>query len=319
MNTRKAYGYWLYWLSFHGKLDGSAEPMGRITPQRIRAYIEDLEQTVASSTIFTYVLDLLRFAKAVAPEFDWAWLADIKNRLWAKARPAKDKTSKIRASTDLFNLGLALMEEAEKATDLGLLVTPQRFRDGLIIALLAARPVRLKNLAAIEIGRHLVRVDDTYWLRFEAQETKNKAHIEVPVPEKLTPFLARYCTVHRPMLLGRSTSNRLWISRLGKPLSVSTLRYHILSNSKRAFGHEITPHLFRDCAATSVAIEDPDHVRIAANILGHNSLATTQRYYDQSRMLEADGLYQSTIFGLRRTLNDDTNATEVRPRNMRHE
>ena len=28
------------------------------------------------------------------------------------------------------------------------------------------------------------------------------------------------------------------------------------------FGHALNPHLFRDCAATSIAIEDPDHVRI---------------------------------------------------------
>ena len=38
-------------------------------------------------------------------------------------------------------------------------------------------------------------------------------------------------------------------------------------------------HLFRDCAATSIAAEDPDHVRLAAQLLGHASLQTTERYY----------------------------------------
>jgi site-specific recombinase XerD len=304
-NTRKAYGYWLYWLSTNKGLDESEHPLNRITPKRISAYIDNLSETVASSSIFTYILDLLRFAKAVAPDRNWAWLSDVKNRLWARAKPAKDKTSKIRASAELFNLGLSLMENAEKATDDDLLVIPQRYRDGLVIALLAARPIRLKNFAAIEIDRHLVRVDNTYWLRFDADEVKNRKHIEVQIPDILTPHIERYCTVHRPMLLRTSKLDRLWISRLGAPLSDSVIRYHVKNRTREAFGCPITPHLFRDCAATSVAIEDPDHVRIAMNILGHHSLATTQRHYDQSRMLSAGRNYQSTLGNLRDTMRQE--------------
>jgi site-specific recombinase XerD len=298
-NTRKAYGYWLHWLDITDHLDLSADPLDRLTPKRIGAYINNLDGTVASSTIFTYILDLLRLAKAVTPDKNWAWLYNIKNRLWARAKPARDKTSKIRSSADLFRLGLSLMEVAEQSTDRDPLVIPQRYRDGLIIALLAARPVRLKNLAAIEIGRHLVRIDNTYWLRFDAAETKNAKHIEVPLPEVLTPRLERYRAIHRPKLLGTTTSNRLWISRFGTPLSDSVIRHHIKNRTREAFGDPLTPHLFRDCAATSVAIEDPDHVRISAAILGHHSLATTQRYYDQSRMLEAGRHYQSSLGKLR--------------------
>jgi site-specific recombinase XerD len=193
------------------------------------------------------------------------------------------------------------MEVAEQSTDRDPLVIPQRYRDGLIIALLAARPIRLKNLAAIEIGRHLVRIDNTYWLRFDAEETKNNEHIEVPIPEVLTPHLERYSAAHRSILLGTSSSNRLWISRFGAPLSAATIRHHVKARTQEVFGDPLTPHLFRDCAATSMAIEDPDHVRITANILGHHSLATTQRYYDQSRMLAASRSYQSALGEIRKT------------------
>ena len=306
-NTRKAYGYWLFWLSTHKGLDGSVDPMDRITPNRIDAYIKSLEGAVASSTIFTYILDLLRFAKSVAPDKDWAWLTDIKNRLWARAKPARDKASKIRSSEDLFRLGIDLMESADGVR---CRYNPQasttQFRDGLIISLLAARPIRLKNLAAIEIGRHIARVDDIYWLQFEAEEVKNRKHIEVPVPAILTPYIERYFTVHRPILLGTSISNNLWISRCGTPLSDSVIRYHVKNRTLEAFGYPITPHLFRDCAATSVAIEDPDHVRIAMNILGHHSLATTQRHYDQSRMLVAGRNYQSALGKLRNTMRQES-------------
>jgi site-specific recombinase XerD len=191
------------------------------------------------------------------------------------------------------------MDEAERTTERDPLVMPQRFRDGLIIALLAARPIRLKNLAAIEIGRHLVRVDETFWLRFDAEEVKNRRSIEAPIPGALTPYLERYCVTHRPILLGTATPDHLWISRFGRPLAAGTIRHHVTARTREAFGQALSPHLFRDCAATSVAIEDPHHVRIAASILGHHSLSTTQRFYDQSRMLVAGRCYQSTMSKIR--------------------
>ena len=55
-----------------------------------------------------------------------------------------------------------------------------------------------------------------------------------------------------------------------------------------------------------MAIEDPDHARIAMNLLGHHNLATTQRYYDQSQMLVAGRHYQSTLGKLRDTMRRES-------------
>ncbi len=60
------------------------------------------------------------------------------------------------------------------------------FRDGLMIALLAARPVRLSNLASIDINRHLERLGEDYWLVFPSEEVKNRRHLEFPLPRSLT-------------------------------------------------------------------------------------------------------------------------------------
>jgi integrase/recombinase XerD len=297
-NTRKAYGYWLGYCAAVGTLNES--PFDRLTPARIKAYIEDLDRTVASSTRFAYILDLLRFVKPAGPERDWQWLTDIKNRLWARTKAAKDKVSKIRPSEQLFQLGIELLTTAAAATSrYNPYAAPQQSRDGLMIAMLAARPIRLKNFAAIEIGRHLVRVDNIYWLNFDASEVKNRKPIEVPLPVALTPWIDDYIAIHRPRLLGQNTSKHLWIGHNGVSLSHGVIRYHIKNRTRRTFGEALTPHLFRDCAATSVAIEDPKHVLIAANLLGHQSLATTQKYYDQSHMLEAGRIYQSAMGSLR--------------------
>ncbi len=306
-NTRKAYGYWLHWLAVKSFLSAPVDhPLDRITAERIKAYIEDMEEDTAPLNRFVYILDLLRFAQAAAPDRNWDWLKRIKNRLWARARPAREKASKIRNSGDLFELGLNLVNEASAITcRYNPLQAEVQYRDGLMIALLAARPVRLKNLTAIKIGHHLIRSDDVYWLVFEASEVKNQRHIEVPIPDVLTPYIDDYLAHHRPRLLQGNQSDRLWISRFGGDLTGNSIRRQIKLHTEAAFGKAIYPHLFRDCAATSIAIHDPEHVWITANILGHNTLATSQKYYDQSRMLEAGRHYQSTIADLRRTVSEE--------------
>lgn len=306
-NTRKAYGYWLHWLATMGLLSHHVDhPLDRITPERIKSYIVDMEEDAAPLTRFVYILDLLRFAEAASPGRDWPWFRRIKNRLWARAIPSRDKTSKIRSSGDLFELGLSLMNEASGITcRYNPFQAEVQYRNGLMIAILAARPVRLKNLTAIIIGRHLIRIDDVYWLVFVSDEVKNRRHIEVPVPIVLTPYIDDYLAHHRPRLLNGNDSDRLWISRFGSDLTCNSLRREIKLHTEEAFGKAITPHLFRDCAATSIAIHDPEHVWITTNILGHNTLATSQKYYDQSRMLEAGRHYQSTIAGLHRKLTKE--------------
>jgi hypothetical protein len=112
-NTRNTNGYWLHWLAVKGCLSAPVDhPLDRITAERIKVYIQDMEQNTAPLTRFVYILDLLRFAQAAAPDRNWDWLKRIKTRLWARARPAREKTSKIRNSGDLFELGLNLMNEA---------------------------------------------------------------------------------------------------------------------------------------------------------------------------------------------------------------
>ena len=49
----------------------------------------------------------------------------------------------------------------------------------------------------------------------------------------------------------------------------------------------MTPHLFRDAAATSIAIHDPEHVTNIMPVLGHSTLTTCERHYNQAQGLEA--------------------------------
>ena len=74
----------------------------------------------------------------------------------------------------------------------------------------------------------------------------------------------------------------------------------INAETKKAFGHSLNPHMFRDIAATSVAIEDPAHVGVVTRLLGHSSPATAERYYNLAGTIEAVKNWQDEIARRRR-------------------
>jgi len=103
---------------------------------------------------------------------------------------------------ELVELGLRLMEGAEseaKGTERQRAIA---FRDGMLIALLALRPaMRRRNLAALEIDRHLRRIGDTWIVAFAEDETKTGVALEFPWPQILLSGFAHWLDHWRPMLL----------------------------------------------------------------------------------------------------------------------
>ena len=73
----------------------------------------------------------------------------------------------------------------------------------------------------------------------------------------------------------------------------------VVARTSERLGKPINPHLFRDCAVTSVAIDDPAHIGIAARLLGHRTGSTTERYYNQARGVEASRLMQESLLARR--------------------
>ncbi len=50
--------------------------------------------------------------------------------------------------------------------------------------------------------------------------------------------------------------------------------------TQERLGRAINPHAFRHAAATSIAFSDPEHVMMTKSILGHSTLAASERYYN---------------------------------------
>jgi hypothetical protein len=260
----------------------------------------------------------------MVPKEDWTWLRRIETLLRRTVVPARPKGARLVPSRDLLRFGLELMTKADGASGGTPLQRAVQHRDGLIVALLSARSLRRRNFTAIEIDRHLIKRDAGYWLCFKAGETKTHEPIEVAVPDILVPKLDRYLAVHRPFLAhrtgrwnrahdGRSPVMALWISKDGSAMTEIAIHFRIMKLTKAKFGSAMCMHLFRDCAATSIATEDPEHVHITKCVLGHTTLRTSERYYNHARSLEADRRYQARIIQLRRTVRASSRAESGEP------
>jgi integrase/recombinase XerD len=179
------------------------------------------------------------------------------------------------------------------------------YRDGLMIALLASRPLRLRNLAGLILQHTLVQRGEGWWIQFPAAETKTKDPMEVLWPEMLVPHLESYLADHRSGIAALHNSrtgtgsNATWLSMYGPPMTDNGIYDRIVARTREGLGQPINPHLFRDCAATSVAIDDPAHVGIASRLLGHRAGSTTERYYNQARSVEACRLLQKSLLARR--------------------
>lgn len=310
----KGYGRWLTWLDMRGLLEPEASPAMRITEERVRNYVIDLRLVNAPYTVLARVQELYQAIRVMAPAQDWAWLRAIENRVRHGAVAVRNKRLRIVPARALLACGIDLMTKADASNSATAMERARQFRDGLLIALLAARPLRRRNFAAIEIERHLVREGEVYWLRFRAHETKTGEPFEAPLPEALNSYIERYLSAHRPFLLDRNgrwkrnslrsepPDNALWISGHGSRMTEIAIYFRIRKLTRARFGHAINPHLFRDSAATSTAIEDPEHVHIVRSILGHTTGQSGERYYIHAESLEASRRYQREILALRRNL-----------------
>ena len=301
---RRGYGRWLDFLASSERLETTSSPVERISPAHLRAYIAYLEGSCAPFTVYTRISELLAVIHAMAPTQDWSWLKRAVNRLQRRAEAEKPAKA-VRSSADLLSWSLdamaAIQGRSQTQGRIGL-YDATRYRDAFIIGLLSLRPVRLRNLAMIELGKHLTQTTEGFHLSFESRETKTGRPISFPLSNCLTGPLNTYLADYRTRLLDGGSSNHLWISQYGQSMTENALYTRIEKVTARTFGQRINPHRFRDCAATTMAIEDPEHVRIVASILGHTTLATAERYYNQAQTMEAGRRYQTGILGLRKQL-----------------
>jgi integrase/recombinase XerC/integrase/recombinase XerD len=130
------------------------------------------------------------------------------------------------------------------------------------------------------VGATLGDVDhDAEQLRVEGKGRKTRV---VPVGEPAMAALRAYLERARPVLARmapqRAASEKLFLSRSGRPLGTSDVRRRLRVWTRRAgVGAEASPHSLRHSFATHLLDGGAD-LRAIQEMLGHASVSSTQIY-----------------------------------------
>lgn len=289
----RRYGYFLTYLSERGELDPAGGPAAQITPDAVQGYLAHVRPIWSSTTVAQTMFKLTRMGTLLAPDRDWAWLREIACDCDFEARP-KDRYDRIVTTERLVEAGLGLIRTARQNRRLRANWRATLVRDGLMVALLALTPIRLKNLAELTLGRSFRRIGDRWWIVLGRGDTKSGAPDERAVPEYLNQAIAQYLTYARPVLLGRrefiigeedetepvrnGLEGALWVGERGRPLGYSAVERVVMQTTREAFGRALSPHDFRRNGATTARFRAGREPNLASGLLHHRDDNITQNY-----------------------------------------
>jgi hypothetical protein len=186
----RRYGAFLASLQRNGRLDQDAAAAAQVTPTNVAAYIDELTARVRSVTVYNCIYHLRRAAELLAPTIDFSWLAEVEKDLALVMEP-RSKFDRLVLTERLVEAGLTLVVEAQHLADKDF-ARARGIRNGLMIALLAVCPNRLKNFSTLEIGHTFKHVHGSWWIALPATVTKSCRPDERRVPEWLNSAIDLY-------------------------------------------------------------------------------------------------------------------------------
>ena len=164
----------------------------------------------------------------------------------------------------------ALLAAPDVATPLGL-------RDRAMLELLYASGLRVSELVSLKTV-HVSFVECA--LRVTGKGAKERL---VPFGEEALVWIERYSAEARPAILGRRTSDALFVTGLGGPMTRQMFWKLIKAHAMRGGVHApLSPHTLRHAFATHLLNHGAD-LRAVQMLLGHADISTTTIYTHVAR------------------------------------
>ena len=275
-HTQRSYataiGVYLDWLAARGvdwRTPGRAD---------LRAYLAELSTGRARSSVAQRLAAIRSFHRwaardGVAPGDPWGAIATprLPGRL-----PRVLEIADIGALLDVVTEDLAAASDAG-STDLIARRTALGLRDRALVETAYAAGLRISELAEAELGSLDLRRGE---VRVMGKGRKERIGL---LGRPARAAMAAYLDTGRPLLLDRRTGDgapptQVFLNHLGRPLGVRGLRYRLDRLRRRAgLPDGVSPHTLRHSFATHLLDGGAD-LRVVQELLGHESLATTQIY-----------------------------------------
>ena len=164
----------------------------------------------------------------------------------------------------------ALLAAPDVATPLGL-------RDRAMLELLYASGLRVSELVSLKTV-HVSFVECA--LRVTGKGAKERL---VPFGEEALVWIERYSAEARPAILGRRTSDALFVTSLGGPMTRQMFWKLIKAHALKAgIAVPLSPHTLRHAFATHLLNHGAD-LRAVQMLLGHADISTTTIYTHVAR------------------------------------
>jgi integrase len=171
-----------------------------------------------------------------------------------------------------------------------------RVQSAVGIAILTIAPMRIKNLASLHLGRHVVltRPGGVRHIVVPAEEVKNRTPLAFEVSDALGHVLDVYLSRCLP-LLADDLEGFLFPARCGGAKAPRHLATQIKRTIRQETGIDLNVHAFRNLAALLFLRQYPGEYETTRLLLGQKDLNTTVKYYCGLEQADALRRYDALI------------------------
>ena len=171
-----------------------------------------------------------------------------------------------------------------------------RVQSALAVSFLTTAPMRMKNLAGLRLGRHIVqtRPGGVRQIVVPAEEVKNRTALAFEVSDALGDVMEVYLARCRPVLSG-DPDGFLFPARKGGAKTPAQLAAQIKRTVEQETGIDLNAHAFRHLAAKLFLAEHPGEYETVRLLLAHKSIATTVNSYCGLEQADALRRYDALI------------------------
>jgi len=166
------------------------------------------------------------------------------------------------------------------------------------IALLHAVPLRIGNLANIDMRKHLIARGKRVYLVISEHDTKNGEPIDFELPAATVEMIAWYVREYRPHLV-RAPTDALFPGEGSGPKAAYGLGPEIKATVFDYTGLVVNAHLFRHAGAKIFLDQRPGQYEVVRQVLRHRSIETTTGFYAGAETRSAGEHFAAVIDKLR--------------------
>jgi integrase len=202
------------------------------------------------------------------------------------AGPTRKSMERLRQFQDPANLAALITLPQRIIAEMPTTGKPSRrealqVQTALAVEFLLMLPMRIRNLAELDLERHISRsrAGGIVTISIMGDEVKNESDIEAPLPGETVGLLDLYLSRYRPVLLKEPSTAVFPGKDCTKPKGTQTLGGQITECLKTRCGLIVHPHLFRHIAALSYLNRHPGAYGLMRLVLGHRSVETTTKFY----------------------------------------